>query len=90
MEPMIRAATREDLVRVNQIYNEYVVDSHTSFDTEPWSVEERLEWFLKYEDGPRRYQALVLEIEDRVVAFASSGPFRDKVATTPQSKPQSC
>ncbi|MDJ0924101.1 MAG: GNAT family N-acetyltransferase [Acidimicrobiia bacterium] len=79
MEPLIRSATREDLQRINEIYNSYIVNRHTSFDTEPWTQEERAEWFEKYEP-PSRYDLVVVEIEEKVMGFASSSPFRSKTA----------
>jgi phosphinothricin acetyltransferase len=81
MEPIIRKATRQDLARLNEIYNEYIVDSHTSFDTDPWTLSERLDWFAKYEtDGAGCYRVLVSQVGGRVIGFASSSPFRHKAA----------
>ena len=81
MEPIIRKATSDDLARINEIYNDYIVDNHTSFDTDPWTLSERREWFTKYqEDDVGRYQVLVLQAGGRVVGFASSSPFRPKAA----------
>jgi phosphinothricin acetyltransferase len=80
MEPTIREATSDDLDEINTIYNSYIVDSHTSFDTDPWTSTQRREWFAKYERGAGRYRVLVLEQAGQVVGFASSGPFRDKAA----------
>ena len=39
-----RPATSSDAQSINQIYNAYIVDSHVSFDTDPWSDEKRLDW----------------------------------------------
>ena len=80
MEPTVRVATRNDLGRINEIYNEYIVDSHTSFDTEAWTLSQRAEWFAKYDGGADRYQVLVIEVAGRIRGFASSSPFRHKVA----------
>ena len=44
-EVVIRRATEADVPAMNAIYNEYIVDSHMSFDVEPWSDQKRLEWF---------------------------------------------
>ena len=79
MEPLIRSATKDDLVRINEIYNAYIVDRHTSFDTEPWTLEQRAQWYEKYE-APSRYDLIVLEVEGKVMGFASSSPFRPKAA----------
>ncbi len=80
MDKIIRDATVADLVRVNEIYNEYIVGRHTSFDEEPWTITERQRWFTKYNDQERRYRVLVLESGGRVVGFASSSLFKDKAA----------
>lgn len=79
MEPRIRAATDNDLARINSIYNAYIVGRHTSFDLEPWTIAERTKWFEKYR-AHGRYRVLVMEIDGVVVGFASSSPFRPKKA----------
>lgn len=79
MKTLIRTASRRDLPSINEIYNSYIVDRHTSFDTEPWSTEDRTRWYSKYEK-PSRYDLLVVEMDGVVGGFASSSPFRDKVA----------
>lgn len=79
MNPIIRDATDADLEGINEIYNEYIVDRHTSFDEVPWTIAERETWFAKYNDSLGRYSVLVLETEGRVAGFASSSPFRNKV-----------
>ena len=35
--PVVRPATEADVPALNAIYNTYIVDSHVSFDTEPWT-----------------------------------------------------
>lgn len=80
MEPVIRHANLGDLARINEVYNEYIIGRHTSFDTEPWTFEQRQQWFENYVDETGRLQALVLELAGRVVGFASSSPFRNKAA----------
>jgi phosphinothricin acetyltransferase len=78
MEARIRHATATDLARINAIYNAYIVDRHTSFDTEPWTMREREAWFAKYSETGR-YQLLVIEDDTGVMGFAASSPFRDKI-----------
>ena len=79
MQSQIRHATAADLTRINEIYNNYIVDRHTSFDHEPWPIEDRVEWFEKYaEEG--RYQVLVSAVDDVIAGFASSSRFRGKAA----------
>ncbi len=80
MDHELRTATEDDLERINAIYNSYIVGSHTSFDTEPWPLEARTVWFEKYRQPGGRHQVLVAIADERVVGFASSSPFRPKVA----------
>lgn len=80
METIIRDAAAVDLKRINEIYNEYIADRHTSFDEAPWTIAERQAWFRKCNDALGRYRVLVLEAAGRVVGFASSSPFRRKAA----------
>ena len=74
----IRDAVVADVPAMNRIYNEYIVDSHVSFDTEPWTDGERLAWFERRTKAG--YPVLVAEVTDTVVGSAWSGPWRDKAA----------
>ena len=78
MEPTVRPAAEGDLERINEIYNSYIVDSHVSFDVEPWDLPRRVAWFRRFDDD--RYLAMVAEIGGTVVGAAFTGPYRDKVA----------
>lgn len=80
MEPIVRAAVDADLEQINEIYNSYIIDSHTSFDTEPWTIQQRREWFDKYRSGTGRYRVLVLQLDGDVVGLAASSPFKDRNA----------
>ena len=44
----VRPAGAGDLPAVNEIYNEYVVQAHYTFDLEPWTMDARREWFAHY------------------------------------------
>ena len=79
MNSLIRSAMRDDLARVNEIYNAYIPDRHTSFDVEPWTMAERADWYRTYEK-PSHYDLLVLEVDGVVMGFAASSPFKDKAA----------
>ena len=79
MRLTVRDATAADLPAINDIYNAYIVDRHTSFDLEPWTIDERTAWFARYR-SPSRYDLVVLEADGLVAGFASSGPFRSKAA----------
>jgi phosphinothricin acetyltransferase len=75
----VRAAREQDLPGLSEIYNHYVRTSAITFDIEPQSVEQRREWLLAHPDtGPHRL--LVATDEDRVLGYATSGPFRARPA----------
>jgi phosphinothricin acetyltransferase len=71
---VIREAVAEDLPRLTEIYNHYVVTSSATFDTEPFT--DRSEWFSHYGHPP--YWLLVAEVNGSVVGYATSGPHRPK------------
>lgn len=76
----IRPATIDDLPRLTEIYNHYIVHTPTTFDLEPFSVEQRrTQWFDNYaETGPHRL--LVAQREGVLLGYASSSRFRPKHA----------
>ncbi len=78
MTTSIRAATTEDVARLNAIYSQYIVDSHVSFDTVPWTDEARVAWFE--ERTTAGYPVLVAVDDGTVVGASWAGPWRDKVA----------
>jgi phosphinothricin acetyltransferase len=74
----IRPATADDLVAVNEIYNQYVVETHYTFDIEPMTLDARREWFTHY-GVSGRYRLLVALSEGEVIGYACSSRFRPKV-----------
>ncbi len=79
-DPRIRAASDDDLPRLTEIYNHYIVNTTTTFDIEPFTVERRRrEWFSHYAAaGPHR--VIVAEQDGALLGFAYSSPFRPKRA----------
>ena len=75
----VRPATVEDLSAVNDIYNQYVAETHYTFDVEPMSPDARREWFAHY-DTSGRYRVVVAVSEGVIIGYASSGSFRPKPA----------
>ncbi|MBI2767149.1 MAG: N-acetyltransferase [Chloroflexi bacterium] len=79
IEIRVRAATEADVPRLAEIYNHYIVTTPATFDIEPYTVAERLEWFAHYAPaGPHR--VLVAESEGVVLGSAWSSSFRPKRA----------
>ncbi|HTD21979.1 MAG TPA: GNAT family N-acetyltransferase [Terriglobales bacterium] len=76
---LIRMATKDDLPRLTEIYNYYVVSTPVTFDVEPYTVERRATWFQQF--GPTgRYRLLVAEQSGGVVGYAGTTRFRPKAA----------
>jgi phosphinothricin acetyltransferase len=78
----VRAGRRDDLPALTEIYNHYVEHTHVTFDLEPFTVDQRGEWFDHYSDTGR-HRLLVAVDGDEVLGYATSGRFRDKPAYAP-------
>lgn len=76
----VRAARDGDLEALTEIYNHYVINTHVTFDVEPFTVDERRDgWLAHYaETGPHR--VLVAVDGETVLGYATSGRFREKPA----------
>ena len=75
----IRDATRDDLPRLTEVYNHYILHTPATFDMEPYTVEQRVDWFSHYgTTGPHRL--LVAEADGTVIAGAWSSPYRPRRA----------
>ncbi len=79
MPPSIRPASADDLLRLTDIHNHYVVNSHVTFDLEPVTLEERREWFSQF-DSTGRHRLFVAEENGIVIGYAGSFRFRTRCA----------
>ena len=75
----IRPATVDDLPRITEIYNHYVLTTPITFDLREVTVEERVPWFHEHSNGAR-YRLLVADDDGRVLGYAGTGQFRNKAA----------
>lgn len=75
----IRYAESGDLNRLVEIYNHYVVETHITFDTEPFAVTERIQWFNQF-DQEGRHRLLVAADGGDIVGYASSTVFKPRAA----------
>ncbi|MDH3428482.1 MAG: GNAT family N-acetyltransferase [Gammaproteobacteria bacterium] len=79
MTLQLRPGEPGDLSRLVEIYNHYVSETHVTFDTEPFAVGARTQWFTQFaESGP--YRLLVAELDGAVIGYASSTRFQPKPA----------
>ena len=75
----IRAATKNDLLRLTEVYNHYVVNTPITFDIEPYTVERRATWFEQF-GVSGRHRLLVAEDESGILGYAGTTKFRPKAA----------
>lgn len=66
MELHIREATEADLPAIVDIYNQSIPAGRSTADTRPVAVEERLEWFRKFD--PAKRPIWVAEVDGRAIA----------------------
>jgi phosphinothricin acetyltransferase len=75
----IRPALRNDLGRITEIYNHYVIHTPITFDLAAHSVEDRIPWFEQFATAGR-HRLLVAEEDGIVIGYAGTMRFRDKAA----------
>jgi phosphinothricin acetyltransferase len=73
----IRRAELSDASAIAVIYNEAILTTTATFDTEPKSVEERTQWLRSHDD---RHPVLVAVADGKVVGWASLSPWSDRCA----------
>ncbi|AOY77982.1 GNAT family N-acetyltransferase [Clostridium formicaceticum] len=71
---MIREATEDDLQNILEIYNDAIINTTAVYQYKAHSLEDRKIWYnKKKEEG---YPVLVFEGDEKVLGFATFGPFR--------------
>lgn len=73
----IRLADEKDVAPINDIYNHYVLTSTCTYQEEPSTLPERLEWFKAH--GPA-HPITVAVIDGEVVGWASASPYHPRAA----------
>lgn len=72
---MIREASEKDLKDILEIYNDAILNTTAIYAYKIQTLEERKQWYeKKKQDG---YPVLVFEENDKVIGFATFGPFRE-------------
>jgi phosphinothricin acetyltransferase len=78
-EVCVRPAARDDLARLTEIYNHYVVNTPITFDIETYTVERRESWFNQFSERGR-HRLMVAEEDGLVLGYAGTMGFRPKAA----------
>ncbi|MFF5161098.1 GNAT family N-acetyltransferase [Streptomyces sp. NPDC000348] len=80
-EVQVRPGTEGDLTALTDLYNHYVRETAITFDTAPFTPEERRPWLLSHPvDGPYRLMVATGAGSQGILGYATSGPFRPKPA----------
>ncbi|MEU9460424.1 GNAT family N-acetyltransferase [Streptomyces sp. WC2508] len=83
-EVQVRPGIEGDLVALTDIYNHYVRETTVTFDTTPFTPEQRLPWLRSHsEDGPHRLlvaKAVRIVGPFSILGYATSSAFRPKAA----------
>ncbi len=76
-EVEIRRASIEDLQAITDIYNEAILTTTATFDTEPKKISERQQWFESHGD---RHPVLVAVVDGNVAGWASLSQWSERRA----------
>jgi L-amino acid N-acyltransferase YncA len=73
----IRKAKLEDLAAITEIYNDAILTTTATFDTETKSDAEQSKWFQSHDE---RHPILVAEVDGKVAGWASLSAWSDRRA----------
>jgi L-amino acid N-acyltransferase YncA len=74
---VIRKANPEDIDAITEIYNEAILTTTATFDTEPKSTADQLKWFQSHDE---RHPILVALLDGKIVGWASLSKWSDRRA----------
>ena len=74
-KPIIRHANVEDLPSIVDIYNQSIRSGTATGDMEEFSVEQRLEWFNKFDF--ENYPIFVAEEDNSILGYSYISPYRN-------------
>lgn len=74
---MIRRATIEDLKAITAIYNDAILKTTATFDTEPKTPKDQTQWFAQHTE---KYPLFVYATAHQVVGWASLSQWSDRCA----------
>jgi len=71
---MIREAVEKDLIEILEIYNDAILNTTSVYAYKAHNIKDREEWYQKKKQ--EGYPILVYEENNKVIGFATFGPFR--------------
>lgn len=75
--PVIRSARLSDIEAITDIYNEAILTSVATFDIEPKSVSDRMQWLKSHDD---RHPVMVCEVDGTIAGWASLSKWSERSA----------
>ena len=73
----IRPATKNDVVIITEIYNDAILNTTATFDTDIKTTEDRMQWFFNHDE---KHPVIVAELQNTVVGWASLTKWSDRCA----------
>ena len=73
----VRPATENDVPVITEIYNEAILNTIATFDTEQKTVEQQLNWFRAHDAS---HPVFVGEFKNQMIAWASLSKWSDRCA----------
>ncbi len=73
----IRRAELRDLEAITEIYNEAILNTTATFDTEPKDMDSQQKWFAAHDT---RYPILVADINGQIVGWGALTRWSDRIA----------
>jgi L-amino acid N-acyltransferase len=73
----IRRASSDNLAAITAIYNEAILNTTATFDTQPKTIEQQKRWFENHGD---KYPVTVAELDNDLVGWASLSKWSDRCA----------
>jgi L-amino acid N-acyltransferase YncA len=70
--PVVRRAVESDVGEITRIYNDAILNTTATFDMEPKTLDDRLDWFRDRTDD---YPVIVATVEGKVAGWAEIKPF---------------
>ena len=74
---VIRTAERADVESITEIYNEAILTTTATFDTETKTPDERARWLASHDE---RHPVLVAVLDGKIVGWSSLSPWSDRKA----------
>ena len=75
----IEPANVADLPVINDIYNDFIINTAVTFNLTPWSISEREQWYQQ-DIIDRGFHLLVAKHQGVVIGFAYNGLYNKKAA----------